>query len=84
MFWQNITPLYILAYMGRVSVSDSVCVSVCVSSDSCPRVDLRCWWTDQAQTWWRDSLYPHLNPPKITILDNEDFATKGSNISVQK
>ena len=46
--------LDLISYMGRVP--DSVCVSVCVSSDSCPItaiIDLRCQWTDQTQICWR-------------------------------
>ena len=42
--------------MGRESVSVSVCV--CVSSFSCLIIDLRCSWTDQDQTWWKDKSIP--------------------------
>ena len=42
----------------RFSMCVCVCLSVCLSSGSCPIINLRCKWTDQAQIWWRDRENP--------------------------
>ena len=63
-----------ICYMRRMSVS--VCVCFCISIDPCPIIDLHCQQTDQAQTQWRDRVYPHLNPPKKSQRQLSDFAIK--------
>ena len=66
-----------------ISFSLCVCVYVRVSTFFCPIIDLHCCCTDQAQTWWRDKVYPYLDPSKKNCYDNFHDKKRNKEISMK-